>query len=174
MQHRFGVLFVSGMAVGMIGLGFATHAASGADPIAYCKSAGTLDMPGMDYRGTPVPDWMVKALYTPEALAAQKGSGMDPTQTIVWRCAEGKVLACVQSNSPQCGKATTTKTPTKAMTAFCNQTPDAEVIPLSVIGHENPMIYDWSCKGNTPTVGKQIFKVDGQGYPAELWQPVTH
>ena len=131
-------------------------------------------MPGTDYRGRPVPDWMVKALYPPDAIKAQKAAGMDPAKTIVWRCADGKVLACLQGNSPICGKASTSRTPTKAMTAFCAETPDAEVIPLSVIGHENPMIFDWSCKGQTPTVGKQIFKVDAQGYPAELWEPVTH
>jgi hypothetical protein len=149
-------------------------AASGADPIAYCKLAGTLDMPGMDYHGIPVPSWMVKALYTPEAIAAQKASGLDPAKTIVWRCADGKVVACVQGNSPQCGKASTSKTPTKGMIAFCAATPGAEVIPLSAIGHEDPMIYEWTCKDKTPTIVKQIFKVDKQGYPAELWQTVTH
>lgn len=150
-----------------------TSLAGGTDPVSYCQAAGTLDMPGMDYRGTPVPDWMVKALYPPDALAAQKAAGIDPAKTIVWRCADGKVLACVQGNSPQCGKASTSKTPTKAMTAFCTETPDAEVIPLSVVGHEDPMIFDWTCKGKTPTIAKQIFKVDKQGYPAELWQTVT-
>jgi hypothetical protein len=86
----------------------------------------------------------------------------------------GRGAVCVQGNSPQCGKASTSKTPTKAMQDFCVATPNAEVIPLSVIGHENPMIYDWSCHGREPTAKGQIFKVDAQGFPAELWQPVSH
>jgi hypothetical protein len=52
-------------------------------------------------------------------------------------------------------------------------TPNAEVIPLSVIGHENPMIYDWGCHDKQPVAKGQIFKVDAQGYLAELWQTVS-
>lgn len=84
------------------------------------------------------------------------------------------MLICVQGNAPQCGKASTSKTPTKAMQDYCASTPNAEVIPLYVIGHENPMIYDWGCRGKEPTIKSQVFNVDAQGYPAELWQTVTH
>jgi hypothetical protein len=116
---------------------------------------------------------MVERAYPAEAIAAQKKAGVDPARAIVWRCANGAVLICVQGNSPHCGKANTDKSPTKAMQDFCNETPNAEVIPLSVIGHENPMIYDWSCHGKTPKPGRQIFKVDAQGYPVELWEKVS-
>ena len=51
--------------------------------------------------------------------------------------------------------------------------PNSTVIPLSVIGHENPMIFDWSCHGKEPKAGREIFKVDAQGYPAELWESVS-
>jgi len=144
------------------------------DPVAYCKAVGTIDAPDTKYKGPAVPDWMVAKAYPPEAIKAQKSAGMNPAKTIVWRCASGAVLMCVQGNSPECGKASTSKTPTKAMQEFCAATPNAEVIPLSVIGHENPMIYDWSCHGREPTAKGQIFKVDAQGFPAELWQPVSH
>ena len=53
------------------------------------------------------------------------------------------------------------------------ETPNADVIPLYVIGHETPMIYDWGCHGKEPIVKSQVFKVDAQGYPGELWQTVT-
>ena len=42
-----------------------------------------------------------------------------------------------------------------------------------MIGHENPMIYDWTCKGKQPTITKQIFTVDVQGFPADLWKAIT-
>ena len=148
--------------------------AASTDPVAYCTSVGTIDAPDAKYEGPAVPDWMVAKAYPPEAIKAQKSAGMDPAKTIVWRCASGAVLMCVQGNSPHCGKASTSKTSTKAMQEFCATTPNAEVIPLSVIGHENPMIYDWGCHGKQPVAKGQIFKVDAQGYPAELWQTVSH
>ena len=116
---------------------------------------------------------MVAKAYPPEAIKAQKKAGMDPAKTIVWRCAAGAVLMCVQGNNPQCGKADTSKAPTKAMRDFCAETPNSDVIPLSVIGHENPMIFEWSCQGKQPKLGRELFKVDAQGYPAELWEKVS-
>jgi len=143
------------------------------DPAPYCKAVGTIDAPDAKYKGPPVPDWMVAKAYPPEAIKAQKDSGMDPAKSIVWRCAAGAVLICVQGNSPQCGKASTSHAPTSAMQDFCKATPNAEVIPLSVIGHENPMIFEWVCRRKQASIKRQIFKVDAQGFPAELWQHVS-
>ena len=84
----------------------------------------------------------------------------------------GKIWACVQGNSPICGKANQEKTPTKAMREFCAGQPNAEVIPLSVIGHENPMIYDW-LQGQEPAIAQQIFTVDARGFPADLWKEIA-
>jgi hypothetical protein len=99
------------------------------DPVAYCQAVGTIDAPDAKYKGPAVPDWMVAKAYPPEAIKAQKDAGMDPKRAIVWRCASGTVLICVQGNAPQCGKASTSKTPTKAMQDYCASTPNAEVIP---------------------------------------------
>jgi hypothetical protein len=150
-----------------------TPAAPG-DPIAYCKAAGTIDAPDASYKGPAVPDWMVAAVYTPAELKAQKSGGKDPRRAIVWRCAAGAVLVCVQGNSPHCGKASTSRAPTPAMREFCTATPNAEVIPLAVIGHENPMIFEWACHGKEPAITSQVFKLDAQGFPVELWEKVTH
>ena len=143
------------------------------DPLPYCKAVGTIDALDAKYKGPPVPDWMVAKAYPPEAIKAQRDTGMDPAKSIVWRCAAGAVLICVQGNSPQCGKASTSRAPTRAMQDFCKMTPNAEVIPLSVIGHENPMIFEWVCRGKQASIKRQIFKVDAQGFPAELWQQVS-
>jgi len=143
------------------------------DPVSYCKAVGDIDAPDAAYKGPVLPDWMVAALYTLQETKAQKSSGVDPKRAIVWRCMGRAVWACVQDNSPICGKANQSNIPTSAMREFCAGQPNAEVIPLSVIGHENPMIYDWACKGKEPTAGRQIFKVDAQGYPSELWKKIA-
>jgi len=160
-------------ALALISSAFAARAASATDAVAYCKAVGNIDAPDKDYAGPAVPDWMVKALYTPDEIKAQTQSGVDPARAVVWRCMGGKVWACVQGNAPICGKANQDKTPSAAMHAFCAGQPNAEVIPLSVIGHDTPMIYDWSCKGKRPTIGKQIFTVDARGFPAELWTAIA-
>lgn len=143
------------------------------DPAEYCKAVGTIDAPDSRYTGPKTPDWMTTVFYTPDQIAEQKSAGVDPTTAVVWRCAEGAVLVCVQANSPHCGKADTNKTPTQAMNDFCAKSPNTEIIPLSVIGHENPMIYQWGCRGKEPFIIQQILQVDAQGYPAGLWQQVT-
>ena len=147
--------------------------APSADAAAYCKAAGNIDAPDKAYTGPAVPGWMVPALYTPEEIKAQTEAGVDPARAIVWRCMGGKIWACVQGNAPICGKANQDKTPTKAMREFCASQPNAEVIPLVVIGHDHPMIYDWTCKGKQPTITKQIFTVDARGFPAELWKAIA-
>jgi hypothetical protein len=143
------------------------------DAAAYCQAVGNSDAPDARYTGPKVPEWMIGALYTKDELKAQKKAKVDPARAVVWRCMSGKVWACVQGNSPICGKANTEMAPTKAMREFCASQPNAEVIPLSVIGHENPMIYDWSCKGKKPAIARQIFTVDARGFPAELWKEIA-
>jgi hypothetical protein len=140
---------------------------------AYCQAAGNADAPDARYAGPAVPDWMIGALYTQDEIKAQKKAKVDPARAIVWRCMGGKVWACVQGNSPICGKAKQEMAPTKAMREFCAGQPNAEVIPLSVIGHDHPMIYDWSCRGKKPAIARQIFTVDARGYPAELWKEIA-
>ena len=143
------------------------------DAVAYCQAVSTVDAPDARYAGPAVPDWMVGALYSKDELKAQKKAKVDPARAVVWRCMGGKVFACVQGNSPICGTANQEMAPTKAMREFCAGQPNAEVIPLSVIGHENPMIYDWQCKGKKPAIARQIFTVDARGFPAELWKDIA-
>ena len=143
------------------------------DALAYCQAVGNIDAPDARYTGAAVPDWMVGALYTKDELKAQKKAKVDPARAVVWRCMGGKVWGCLQGNSPICGKANQEMKPTKEMRDFCTSQPNAEVIPLSVIGHENPMIYDWSCKGKNPAIARQIFTVDTRGFPSELWREIA-
>jgi hypothetical protein len=144
-----------------------------AEPGPYCQAVGNIDTPDARYTEPKVPDWMVAALYSKDELKAQKAAKVDPARAIVWRCMNGKVWACVQGNSPICGKANQEMKPTAAMREFCTGQPSAEVIPLSVIGPENPMIYDWTCKGKKPAIARQIFTVDARGFPVELWKEIA-
>jgi hypothetical protein len=143
------------------------------DPVPYCKAVGTIDPPDGRYQGPAVADWMASALYTPQEIAAQKAAGIDVARSIVWRCTRGSVFGCVQPNNLICGKANTDREPTNAMRDFCTAQPNASVIPLSVIGHENPMIFEWACHGKQPTITRQVFKVDAQGFPSDLWKQIS-
>lgn len=143
------------------------------DPVPYCQTVGTIDAADARYKGPRVTDWMLSALYSPDEITAQKGSGIDPGRAIVWRCMNGAVLACVQSNSPICGKANQDKRPTKPMRDYCASEPNADVIPLSVIGHENPTVFDWACHDKEPIIMRQIFTVDAKGFPSELWKQIA-
>jgi hypothetical protein len=169
------MLVLAGSLLTVLALGWCPLAAQAADAEApaYCKAVGNIDAPDAKYSGPKIPDWMVAALYSPDEIKAQTEAGIDPARAIVWRCMGGKIWACVQGNAPICGKANQDKTPTKAMGAFCAGQPNADIIPLSVIGHENPMIYDWTCKGKLPTITKQIFTVDARGFPVELWKEIA-
>jgi len=122
----------------------------------------------IDYTGPEVPDWMLTALYDPEEIAAQKAAGADVRRSVVWRCMQGQVFGCVQTNSPICGKANVRHKPTTAMVEFCASQPNASVIPLSVISHENPMVFEWTCRGKRPTSTRRIFNVDSRGFPGGL------
>ncbi|MFO7477140.1 MAG: hypothetical protein R6X03_02110 [Methyloceanibacter sp.] len=143
------------------------------DAGAYCAAVGNADAPDAPYAGPKVPDWMIPALYSPDELKAQKRSKVDRARAVVWRCMAGKVFGCLQGNSPICGKANQEMKPSAAMREYCTGKPNADVIPLSVIGHENPMIYDWTCRGPKPAIARQIFTVDARGYPNELWKEIA-
>lgn len=169
------ILILSCSLLAVLAIGWPAHAADKpfTDAAAYCQAAGNADAPDARYTGPAVPDWMVPALYTKDEIKAQKKSKVDPARAIVWRCMGGKIWACVQGNAPICGTANQEMAPTKAMREFCAGQPNAEVIPLSVIGHDHPMIYDWRCNGKKPAIARQIFTVDARGYPAELWKEVA-
>jgi hypothetical protein len=121
------------------------------DPVAYCKATGTIDAPDAKYKGSAVPDWMVAKAYPPERDqgAERRRHGSEEGDRLALRVGR---RADVRAR-PQCGKASTNKTPTKAMQNYCvAETPSADVIPLYVIGHETPMTYDWGCHGKEPII----------------------
>ena len=140
------------------------------DPWAYCAAAGTIDAPDARYTGPALPDELAAGLQ--EAIIGAPATPSPPIlQGSHWRCAEGAVLACtVGANLPCTEKANTSQEPTEEMEAFCEEQPDAEIIPAFVTGHN--VIHAWSCEGTTPTAGEQFAEVDAQGYIADIWYEI--
>jgi hypothetical protein len=140
------------------------------NPFVYCASVGTIDQPDARYAGQAVPDSVVQGL-----MKALNATG-EPTDTFragtVWRCMNYRVYACnVGANLPCSDKANASKTPTQAMTDFCQQNQNADNIPMAVTGHN--VVFDWSCKNGTAVAGRQLVQVDPRGFVQDIWYPIN-
>jgi hypothetical protein len=131
----------------------------------YCAAIGTIDQADARFTGA-LPDYKAAKLFDIAPGALHEGA-------FVWRCMNGAVLVCAQLNSPICGKANISQTPTKPMNDYCQLNPDSTVIPMVVMGQEHPPAYDWACRQGIPTVTRRIFTPDARGYPPDLWKKLT-
>lgn len=140
------------------------------DPFAYCAAVGTIDSPDARYTGPELPEAVVNGLN--EALELPGTPAPPVAQGTVWRCMDGQVYACtVGANLPCLEKADTGREPNEGMTAFCQEQPDAEVIPAAAAGRST--VYEWRCKEGKPEIVKQVFDVDPQGFLSGIWYPLT-
>jgi len=131
------------------------------DPIPYCRAVGTIDRADARYAGPKLPDWM----------AAKLGLAPNQAAMMEWRCARGRVLACVYGANLPCGaRAVTSRKPTGAITEFCRDHPDARFVPMVVTGHET--VVSWACRGKRPAV-TSVASVDAQGYAKAIWRQVV-
>jgi hypothetical protein len=137
------------------------------DPFAYCAEVGTIDAPDDRYTGEPVPEVIAEGIR--DATGASPDAPLEFfTQGSFWRCVDGAVYACtVGANLPCEAKADTSETPSPAMTEFCQQNPDADVIPAAVTGRET--VYAWLCEGEEAVVDRQVLAVDDRGFIADIW-----
>jgi hypothetical protein len=85
------------------------------------------------------------------------------------RCAGAKLMGCYVGANLNCGKANMRRALPGA-TAWCRQNPGAANIPMAATGHDT--IYEWSCKGRRAVAGRQVMKVDPQGYIADNWKEI--
>jgi hypothetical protein len=141
------------------------------DPHEYCRSVGKMDNPENDnrYRGPKATEKMASVFRSKLAdMTVVSGDGA-VYYTITWRCANGKVLACEEPNTPQCGPADTNRKPTLEMAKWCRENPN-QGIPMAVTGHAT--IYDWNCVGKKAIAGRQFMQVDSEGYAIGLWKRV--
>jgi hypothetical protein len=162
-QVPIGIAFLLGVAAGWAGQ---PAARTFTDPFAYCAAMGTIDRPDQPFKGRPPLAEVAAAFDIARELLNDRN--------VAWRCYNGAVYACIQLNSPICGRADTRRTPTAAMRAFCRGNPDSEVIPAVVIGHEHPPMYQWGCPGTVATITQQAFTPDPRGYPPDLWKKLSH
>lgn len=140
------------------------------DPFAYCKAVGTVDTPDDRYTGPGVPEIIAEGLRnafnTPDTPLDIYMRGT------FWRCMNGKVYACnVGANLPCQAKADTDRSPTQAITDFCEQNPDADVIPMYVTGRET--VYEWRCTNGAPEIVRQLVQPDERGFLSNIWYEVS-
>ena len=141
------------------------------DPISYCAAFRTIDVPGSQYIGPDVPNWMLSKLNIP---LDRKNPGNGSTLSATWRCFDGKVLACIliEGSERVCGKVNTTGAPTNEMVAWCQSHPAYDFIPYHVYGAN---LYRWMCNNGRPIQYTQVLNisdVDQSGYSSDVWQPV--
>lgn len=136
------------------------------DPFAYCKAVGTIDAPDEKYNGPAMPDAIIQGMVQQGIVSAD--APPDFRDNAVWRCMDGKVWVChFGANLPCQEKADTSQEPTQEMEAFCQANPEADSIPAAVTGRAT--VYEWTCTGGQPQVGRQLFQSDPQGYLAGFW-----
>jgi hypothetical protein len=138
---------------------FATDATaeSYSDPFAYCRAVKTIDVPDSRYVGPKVTPKVAQAL---KLSPSEIGHGV----IIEWRCANGALLACVQTNDPTiCDTAPwlSGEGPNKPMIDQCSRNPNG-----FLASHGR-----WICKDGRPVVDPvwRKVKLDQHGYPVSDW-----
>jgi hypothetical protein len=164
-------LLLATMASVSAGTAFAaTTAARYDDPVAYCAALRTIDRPGPRYAGPAVPDWMAQALR--QAAGGSADAPLDFFKRARWRCADGKVLACLYgANIPCDSKADTRRRASEGSRRFCRDNREADVVPAFAAGRTT--VYEWRCRAGVPRIVRQIQQTDGRGYAAAFWYKVT-
>ena len=141
------------------------------DPFAYCAAVGTADVPDSHYTGPPLPESVISGIKKALDMPADVPSEVLQQGTF-WRCMKGQVYACfVGANLPCQAKANTDRMPTQAEKEFCQQTPDAEFIPMAVTGHEG--VYEWRCNKRQPEIVRQFAQPDERGFLSHIWYPIS-
>ena len=146
------------------GTGALAQVPSFTDPQAFCSAVGTIDGPDSRFTGDKIPDWMMVPFVNPQYPRAIYG--------ISWRCVAGNVLVCQNAQSPSCLKANTDRIPSAAMSEFCRDNVNSQVIPRVVTGTERMLAYNWICRGTEPAIAKAT-RLDAQGFVAADWKPVS-
>lgn len=141
-----------------------------ADPFAYCAAVGVIDAPDARYTGQEPPAAVVAGLRAALDAPADAPDDFFKNGTF-WRCADGQVKACfVGANLPCQEKADPSETPNAGVVAFCQENPNAEVVPAAAAGRAT--LFAWSCKEGAAVRGEQIAQADAQGFIADFWHVI--
>lgn len=140
------------------------------DPFAYCAAVGTVDAPDERFAGEELPLVIVEGIR-----AAHNAEDVDLEvfqRGTVWRCLDGKVMACnVGANLPCLGKADESQEPSQPMIDFCSENPGVDYIPAVVTGRET--VFNWRCDDTKPVIVDQYTEVDSQGFLEFVWHELT-
>jgi hypothetical protein len=90
-------------------------------------------------------------------------------KTAYFRCMSGHLLACFAGANLPCGKLDTSKN-NRGATAFCQQNPKADTVPMSATGHDT--IYFFACSNGRAKIKEQNWKMDRRGFGVDLWKPM--
>jgi hypothetical protein len=120
----------------------------------------------MDPSGFPQPNgppaWMARTMRAPDSAS------------VIWRCAGGKVLACVEYSTSSCVKPSTATRPDEIMREYCRENPNADLIPAS---HMLLSVFFWRCTGARPVIARrsaiQPADLDARGFLASEWRAVA-
>jgi hypothetical protein len=141
------------------------------DPFAYCAAVGTIDAPDASYSGPKVPEAVAQGLRKAFGLSA--AAPLEPfLHNTFWRCMDGVVYACtVGANLPCQERADTSRKPTESMTNFCQDNPQATVIPAVVTGRAT--VYEWTCANGSPEAVRQFAQPDARGFLSNIWHAIS-
>ena len=131
-----------------------------ASPGSICRPAET------DVATRPLPPQLAPAVI------AAFGVRMTPAYVVdtgVIRCADGHLLACVVGANLNCSKADT-RTTNPGASDWCRDHANSDFVPAFATGHDT--IYAWRCDGQRAVIGRQVERVDRQGFVAENWRRV--
>ena len=129
------------------------------DAATYCRAVGTVDAPDHRYRGPPLPVWIARELHVADDA------------WVAWRCAGGRVLACVYGAHRRCdAKARTSRRAGTEVRAYCHTHPGAAFVPSVVAGDDDAV--SWRCRGRR-ALAWRVDAVDAQGYRQRDWQVLS-
>jgi hypothetical protein len=131
-------------------------------PVALCARVGT------DDAARPIPPEFVPAA---NAALGVRMPAEEAVASTTFRCVAGRVLVCTVGANLPCGKADSSRVPTKGMARWCRDEPNAEFIPAVATGHDT--IYGWRCRAGEPAIVGQTLHVDPRGFVAEYWRPLS-
>lgn len=139
----------------------AQESATYSDARAYCQAVQNADVPGPSYRGSATPDWIVQAVVEHPDYAG-----------VVWRCAGGAVLACVEFNSLACMKAPWLDPASwnyvlenPDVRTQCRRTPTLDCVPGT------HCVVD--CVAGRPSLSRNNRPLESRGFYNDEWKTVA-
>lgn len=140
-----------------------------AEPFRWCGHGASSPVLNGLQNPASLPDKLIKPMLA--AGLVTDAMPLDLLKQTRWRCMGGDVWVCmIGANLPCNERADTTKTPSDKMLEFCQSNPNSESIPAFVTGRAT--VYEWRCKADQPTAGRQFAKADAAGYISNIWHRV--